>query len=119
MSAAPKKPFKKTMLGLESGVRRDHKALGTPVEALESPADTRILGAGKAGEALMSTAQKIESYFGAGAACDEPHMIAMHIVDGLDCGVEDLQSVAENRAFFEGPLTAASIANLFVPKLEM
>jgi hypothetical protein len=117
MSAAPKKPFKKTMLGLESGVRRDHKALGTPVAALESPADERILGAGQA--SVQSTAQKIESYFGAGAACDEPHMIAMHIVDGLDCGVEDLQSVAENRAFFEGPLSAASIANLFVPKLEM
>ena len=43
----------------------------------------------------------------------------MHIVDGLDCGVEDLQSVAENRAFFEGPLTASAVASLFIPKKEM
>ena len=54
---------------------------------------------------------------GAGKACDDPSTIAANIVDGLTCGIEDLQVVAENRAFFEGPLTAASIENLMVPSL--
>lgn len=119
-AAAPhKNPIsKKTMLHRkERGSTL--RALGSPVEALHNPNDTRIIGAGKDGGPDRETSEKIERYFGAGAACDEPHMIAMHIVDGLDCGVEDLQSVAENRAFFEGPLTAASIANLFQPKKEM
>lgn len=96
------------------------RALGTPVEALSNHNDARIIGAGATpGSVDAATAEKIERYFGAGAACDEPHTIAMHIVDGLDCGVEDLQSVAENRAFFEGPLTTASLANMFTPQIEM
>jgi hypothetical protein len=109
----------KTFQPRADGLRKDFRVLGSPIEALQSDVNTRIIGAGAPGVPDQSTEEKIRSYFGAGAACDEPHMIAMHIVDGLDCGVEDLQSVAENRAFFEGPLTAASIASLFVPKLSM
>jgi hypothetical protein len=120
MPAVTAKSRKKTLhFRSEQGNRRPPIALGSPPEALDNPNDTRILGAGKDGGVDALTAEKIERYFGAGAACDEPHMIAMHIVDGLDCGVEDLQSVAENRAFFEGPLTAASVANLFTPQIEM
>ena len=109
----------KTMHRAE-GERRPLRALGSPVEALKNDNDKRILGAGAApGELDAVTTEKIARYFGAGAACDKPHQIAMHIVDGLDCGVEDLQSVAENRAFFEGPLTASAVSNLFIPKKEM
>ena len=109
----------KTMHRAE-GERRPLRALGSPVEALKNDNDKRILGAGAApGELDAATTEKIARYFGAGAACDKPHQIAMHIVDGLDCGVEDLQSVAENRAFYEGPLTAAAVASLFIPKKEM
>jgi len=54
---------------------------------------------------------------GAGKSCDDPSQIAAAIVDGLNCGIEDLEVVAENRAFFEGPLTPAAGGQLFTPKV--
>ena len=53
---------------------------------------------------------------GAGA-CEDPSQISAAIADGLNCGIEELEVVAENRAFYGGPLTAASMANLFKPQL--
>ncbi|HXB28140.1 MAG TPA: hypothetical protein VNV25_25645 [Gemmatimonadaceae bacterium] len=56
-------------------------------------------------------------HLGAGKACDDPSQIAASIVDGLNCGIEDLEVVAENRAFFEGPLTPAQAGNFFLPQV--
>jgi hypothetical protein len=58
-----------------------------------------------------------ERYLGAGKSCDDPSQIAASIVDGLNCGIEDLEVVAENRAFFEGPLTPTQAGNFFVPQV--
>ncbi|MDE2022191.1 MAG: hypothetical protein KGI71_04775 [Patescibacteria group bacterium] len=54
---------------------------------------------------------------GAGKACDDPSQIAAAIVDGLNCGIEDLEVVVQNRAYFQGPLTATSLGNLFTAKV--
>ena len=56
---------------------------------------------------------------GAGAAdrCSDPSQIAASIVDGLNCGIEDLEMVAQNRCFFEGPLNPAAVGNLFTPQI--
>jgi len=54
---------------------------------------------------------------GAGKSCDDPSQIAAAIVDGLNCGIEDLEVVAENRAFFNGPLTPTQTNNFFTPKI--
>jgi hypothetical protein len=54
---------------------------------------------------------------GAGKQCDDPSQIAASIVDGLNCGIEDLEVIAQNRCLFEGPLNPTAVGNLFTPKI--
>lgn len=56
-------------------------------------------------------------HIGAGKQCDDPSQIAASIVDGLNCGIEDLEVVAENRCLFEGALTQVQANNLFIPQI--
>jgi len=56
-------------------------------------------------------------FLGAGKACDDPAQIAASIVDGLNCGIEELEVVAQNRAYFQNPMTPSSLANFFKPEI--
>ena len=87
-------------------------------EKIEQSRSSRTLDEGRTLDRFLKNGAETGRVLGAGKSCDDPSAIAASIVDGLNCGIEDLEVVAQNRAFFEGPLTPAQTGNLFTPQIK-
>ena len=87
-------------------------------EKIEQSRSSRTLDEGRTLDRFLKNGAETGRVLGAGKSCDDPSAIAASIVDGLNCGIEDLEVVAQNRAFFEGPLTPTQTGNLFTPQIK-